>query len=276
LPCPDPGDRPSKEMLFIIGIFFGVVMGEDSARRFDRRAASYARARPGYPEELLDHLFEKGVLEAGFQVADVGSGTGIFSKMLMDRRLTVYAIEPNEEMRREAERALGAKPGFRSIDGRAESTTLDNGSVDAVCAAQSFHWFDPPRARKEFQRILKPKRFVVLVWNQREVSKGSFVEDYDGIIGRYSSEHGEIDSRKNEPERIFQGSRYDRIELRHSKEYDLPTLLEYAISVSHLPGPWDPSYVDFSNEVREVFERHQISGKISWTMRATCCYGRLK
>ena len=107
----------------------------DPKQRFSGRASSYARARPGYPHDLFDHLFAVGALGKGWKVADLGSGTGIFSELLLYHGLSVYAVEPNQEMRELAEARLSTVPGFHSVAGSAERTTLPDGSMDAIASA---------------------------------------------------------------------------------------------------------------------------------------------
>ncbi|MEI6797124.1 MAG: hypothetical protein WCK39_09705, partial [Methanomassiliicoccales archaeon] len=65
---------------------------QDPTGRFSSRAEDYARYRPSYPAELFDFLFAEGILAPGMPVADVGSGTGIFTKLLLDRDLEVYGV----------------------------------------------------------------------------------------------------------------------------------------------------------------------------------------
>ena len=62
-------------------------------------------------------------------------------------------------MRKAAEAALAQYPNLRAVDGRSEATTLPDGSVDLVTAAQAFHWFEPVATRAEFVRILRPPRW---------------------------------------------------------------------------------------------------------------------
>lgn len=102
-------------------------------------------------------------LESHHRVADVGSGTGIFSKLLLENGNSVSGIEPNLEMRSAAEKILSQFEKFHSCVGSSEKTTLENNSVDFITAAQAFHWFEPQATRKEFQRILKPDSIVVLI-----------------------------------------------------------------------------------------------------------------
>ena len=79
--------------------------GMDNISKFSGKADSYQAARPGYPPELAAYLADLGI--KGSLVADVGAGTGIFSRFLLEELdCTVWAVEPNEEMRRKAEEEL--------------------------------------------------------------------------------------------------------------------------------------------------------------------------
>ncbi len=129
----------------------------DAKTRFSSRVENYVRYRPAYPGGVLQCLERECGLTPAWRVADIGSGTGISSKLFLDYGCTVFAVEPNPDMRRAAERLLGSVPGFHSEDGSAEATGIPAGSVDLAIAAQAFHWFDPAGAREEFQRIVRPE-----------------------------------------------------------------------------------------------------------------------
>src|SRR4051812_47679251 len=96
----------------------------DSTRRFSNRVEDYVRYRPDYPAEAIARLVLELRLAPGGRVADVGSGTGIFTRALLARGLEVFAVEPNREMRATAEAALGDNPRFHSVDGTAEKMPL--------------------------------------------------------------------------------------------------------------------------------------------------------
>jgi ubiquinone/menaquinone biosynthesis C-methylase UbiE len=116
---------------------------EDYTWRFAGKADSYSKYRPSYPERVLSVLKEKTSFDSSKIVADVGSGTGILSRLFLENGNTVYAIEPNEDMRSKAELALARFPNFHSVKGSAEDTTLEERSVDLITVAQALHWFDP-------------------------------------------------------------------------------------------------------------------------------------
>ena len=59
---------------------------------FEKKAKDYANGRPSYPVEVLNKLMELGVKETS-TIADIGAGTGLFTKMLCELGCHVYAIE---------------------------------------------------------------------------------------------------------------------------------------------------------------------------------------
>ena len=119
---------------------------------------------------MLDVLRAEAGLRPEHVVVDVGSGTGISSELFLANGNTVYAVEPNSEMRAAAEERLRGHARFQSLAGSAEQTGLPGGFADFIVAATAFHWFQTDAARAEFRRILKPEGKVVLLWNVRRTS----------------------------------------------------------------------------------------------------------
>src|SRR5207253_5072108 len=142
----------------------------DATQRFSSRVEDYARYRPGYPPEVIQLLKTECGLSGESVVADVASGTGIFTRMLLENHCRLLGIEPNAEMRRAAEEFLAGYASFTTLNGTAQSTILRDHSVDIITAAQAAHWFDPGKARQEFVRILKPGGWTVLMWNDRRIN----------------------------------------------------------------------------------------------------------
>jgi SAM-dependent methyltransferase len=126
---------------------------------FDRVADEYERTRPTYPPEVLDLL----PLQDDAAVLDLGAGTGKLTRVLAARYRDVTAVEPLGNMRAMLERVV---PGATALAGSAERIPLDDSSVDAVFAAQAFHWFDKSLALPEIVRVLRPGGLFAVVWNQ--------------------------------------------------------------------------------------------------------------
>ena len=131
------------------------------ATSFGAAAATYERGRPPYPPQALDWLLPPGAR----RVLDLGAGTGKLTRQLVARGLDVLAVEPLEGMREQLSRVL---PGTPVLDGSAEQIPLPDGAVDAVLAAQAWHWVTPERAAPEVARVLRPGGTLGLVWNERD------------------------------------------------------------------------------------------------------------
>lgn len=125
----------------------------DSTKRFSSRVDDYVRFRPSYPEEVIRTLEKECRLSRDSVIADIASGTGIFTRLLLEHGNPVFGVEPNAEMRCAGEEHLNGYQNFTSTNGAAEATTLPDRSVDFVTAAQAGHWFDPKNSHREFARI---------------------------------------------------------------------------------------------------------------------------
>jgi len=167
----------------------------DNTRRFSDRADYYVKYRPSYPKEAIDFMYGALGFSGRSVIADVGSGTGILTKLLLERGSTVYAVEPNRQMRELAERTLGDELNFHSIDGTAECTGLPAHAVDFIVCAQSFHWFDRDSARQEFRRILRPGGIVVLMWNEPRKETDEFTGQYEKLGREFGKDYERISHR---------------------------------------------------------------------------------
>jgi ubiquinone/menaquinone biosynthesis C-methylase UbiE len=167
-------------------------MEADPTKRFSDRVNNYIKYRPSYPPEVLDHLKEKCGLSPRSIIADVGAGTGIFTKLLLDRGYTVYAVEPNAPMLDAAIAELSPDKKFIPVDGTAEATTLPENSIDLIVCAQAFHWFNNENTKIEFKRILKVTGKAALIWNNRLINADEFSEEYDGLLKNDSVDYNKV------------------------------------------------------------------------------------
>ncbi|MGC9778152.1 MAG: class I SAM-dependent methyltransferase [Candidatus Heimdallarchaeota archaeon] len=183
-------------------------MPKDPTKRFSDRVENYVKYRPSYPKKLITVLKDKRIISDNSIIADIGSGTGIFTRILLDTGCKVFAVKPNDEMRNKAEASLLHFSYFISINGQAEQTTLDSNSINVLTVAQAFHWFDLEKTRKEFLRILKPEGYLVLVWNERLIDEVLFQKEYDSLLRQYCPEYVKVSYHKVTDEQInrFYGS----------------------------------------------------------------------
>jgi len=236
----------------------------DSKQRFSSRVENYVRYRPSYPPEAIALLKERCGLTPGARVADVGSGTGILTGLLLQAGAQVYAVEPNDAMRAAAEAALGENARFHSLAASAEATTLAPASVDLYVAGQAFHWFDVLRARAEALRIVRAGAYGALLWNERPDSGSAFHDDYDALLRRHASEYDAVaSSRADEAHmREFFGGAMRLECFANEQRFDYPGLLGRLMSSSYAPEPGHPQHGPLLAGLRALFERHQSSGTV--------------
>ena len=235
--------------------------------RFSSRVGNYARYRPDYPPEVVAWLVERCALGQESVIADVGSGTGIFTRMLLCVGCAVYGVEPNAEMRGEAERSLAGFPNFHSVAATAEATGLAERSVDLVTAAQAAHWFDVARMKQELGRILKPGGRVALIWNVRRTGSTPFLREYEELLKRRGVDYAQVNAHQGDETRIrelFGARGYEQLRLDHAQHFDAEGLLGRALSSSYTPEPGHTGYEPMLAELRELFERHQTGGRVTF------------
>ena len=251
----------------------------DPKERFSNRVDDYVRYRPGYPAALFEWLAVQGVLGAGSRVVDVGSGTGIFSRALLEAGggPRVVGIEPNAAMRAAAEKSLAGHPRFESVDASAEATGLADASADLVIAAQAFHWFDPPRARVEFARILRPAGLVALVWNHRRDSPQN--RDYLEMLERFAPEYALVreSDRSNEAKmRAFFAPAAPRLAVFDNEQrLDEAGYIGRLLSSSYAPPAGHPLHAPIVERAREIFRAHSPEGWVTIEYDTLVWYGRL-
>ncbi|HVW68469.1 MAG TPA: class I SAM-dependent methyltransferase [Steroidobacteraceae bacterium] len=248
-----------------------------STERFSTRVENYIRYRPGYPAAVLDLLRVRCGLTAAATVADVGSGTGILTELLLETGAAVYAVEPNREMRAAAERLLSDYGRFRSVNGTAEATTLPDACVDLITASQAFHWFDVPPTRREFRRILRPGGWVVLIWNERPLEASPFLDDYESLLRRHAAEYDQVTSRRADEAKIreFFGRAPETALFANRQTFDFAGLEGRLMSSSYAPEPGHPEHAPMIAGLRDLFERHNRAGKVNFPYRTLVYFGQL-
>ena len=232
--------------------------------RFTSRVDDYARHRPSYPAAAIGLLTERCGLGPGVVVADLGSGTGILTELLLRSGAEVFAVEPNDRMRAAAEAQLGHDPRFRSVKGSAESTTLAAASIDLVVAGQAFHWFDPPRARTEALRLSRPGAWGALLWNERPPEATPFLADYEALLRRHAPEYAKITASRADVAtmREFLGAAMEFGTFANQQVLDFEGLKGRLRSSSYAPEPGSAQYEPMVALLREVFARHEHGGRI--------------
>ena len=231
----------------------------NSTERFSNRVDNYIRYRPTYPPVVLDILREEIGLAPTWRIADVGSGTGISAELLLKNGNEVFAVEPNDPMRTAAERLLVGYPKFHSVDGTAESTTLRDNSVDAVVAAQAFHWFDPQKFGSECRRILKPSGWAILLWNARRLDATPFLRDYEALLKKYGADYAQVRHENVDQSRLdsfYRPGNWRKRSVNNEQRLTRDGLRGRALSSSYVPADGDPAQAAMLKELDELFTKY--------------------
>lgn len=199
--------------------------------RFSDRVGDYVKYRPSYPAAVIDIILE-GLAPSQLIAADIGAGTGISSRLLAERGVSVIAIEPNAAMRDAAE----PHPGVEFRDETAEVTKLPDASVDRVTCFQAFHWFNPELSLLEFRRILRPSGQLAVVWNNRD-QNDELTAEYSKLVRAASNNHP-AESRMESVEPLLATPHFINVRkytFVYRQELDLTAVIGRAMSSSYIP-----------------------------------------
>jgi len=245
--------------------------------RFSKRVDNYRRYRPSYPPEIITLLRRECHLTPDSIVADVGSGTGLFTELFLVNGNRVFGVEPNSEMRHAGEEALSKYSTFTSVGGAAEATTLPDHSVDFVVSGQAFHWFDRRKAQPEFRRILKGERWVVLAWNGYRVESSRMMAAYQHLVSQYGTDYSEVQREVVgvDVESFFAPNKCKCARFSFRQRFDYDGLVGRLLSSSYAPGPDHPVYEKMLHDLRRVFDANQHDGQVNFDYETEVYYGQL-
>lgn len=201
---------------------------------FSTLAENYSKYRPHYSDTVLDEIL--AILarpEAELDAADIGAGTGIWSRMLAGRELrSVTAVEPNPEMRARGTED-SADLDIRWQAGSGEATGLETGSIDLLTAASCFHWFDFEKATTEIHRVLRASGCFVALWNPRDLDANPQLKEIEDELFRIAPDIKRVSSGSSSfvsslMERLAAAPEFQSVvglEGRHVQRFTLPQYL---------------------------------------------------
>ncbi len=242
-------------------------------KRFSSRVENYIKYRPSYPLEIIEFLKEKKVLAEDTVIADLGSGTGILTRLFLDYGNQVYGIEPNKDMREAAEKFLQGYTNFKSLEGSAESTGLEENCIDLITVGQAFHWFDVEETKREFKRILKSNGNIALIWNKRGKVGASFNSSYENFILKYGIDYKEVRKNEKNVELFFN---YQKETFDNFQDLDFISFKGRVLSSSYIPLADNPIFPKMIIELEDLFNKHQRNGTIRIEYDTEVYLGRLE
>lgn len=241
-------------------------------QKFTGKAELYEKFRPSYPDELIDFLYDNVRCD---NVADIGAGTGKFTRCLLRKPWKVTAVEPNDDMRGK----LATIDGITVVNAPAEHTGLADYSVGLATAAQAFHWFDSDAFKTECRRILTPNGKVAIIWyngmkeglsaRRKEVCRkycGDLIRDQERA-GKRSAE---------ERDKLLRGGYFAKLQVKEfpgERVFDRESFIGDALSRSYAPKPDQPNYEPFINELNVLFSEFENGGRAVIKTQIICYLG---
>ena len=244
---------------------------------FSNRAENYSKGRPGYAKGVSELLFND-ILKPNDKIADIGSGTGIFAKAIIERGFDVFCVEPNEDMRTQAKKLFSGNPHFISVAASAETTTLTEHSINLVTAASAFHWFDTEKFHTECKRILKPNGILFTVANARDYTDPFTLRQHEICMelckGFTSFRHG-INKSAPKLETLF-GININYAEFDYPLEYEKEKFVQRSLSSSYAPEINTAAYQKYIEELWALMDEFAPdNGKITVPNVTVAYWGEL-
>ena len=229
---------------------------------FGSVAEAYDRVRPPYFSPLLDRAEGLLELDAGSCVLDLAAGAGRLTRELTKRFASVFAVEPDDQMR-------GLVEAGSVLAGTAEAIPLDTDCVDAVFVGEAFHWFDPACAIREIARVLRPRGGLAVIYTHwwetepplPEVAVAVLRAVYEQTLGQ----------RRPPWQEAFEDSPFEPLGVEHFEEemtVDPETLLALYSTTSSLAALEDERRTALLNQVRTHLSglyRLPIKHELAWT-----------
>ena len=222
-----------------------------NTENFTGKAEAYAKGRPGYPTAAIETIL--GLAPSGAVFADIGAGTGKFTVKLAENGYTVFAVEPNADMRWQLAITLKPYSNVKIIDGTAEATTLTDHSVDILTVAHALHWFNLEAFRAECRRVVKPGGLVIAIYNIHP--RGEMIN-----ISKQT-----VDAFFTKPMTW---------EFPNPMEYTRDNWLAYIASQDDYPLPTDPGYDTHIAAINAAFDRDSVNGLLRCD-RVTIVYSEI-
>jgi ubiquinone/menaquinone biosynthesis C-methylase UbiE len=211
-----------------------------NTENFTGRAENYAIGRPGYPKNSIDYICS--MVSPSDVFCDIGAGTGKFVINLAERGYSIFAVEPNADMRNQCIVTLSKYDNAKLINGAAETTTLDDHCVDVITVAHALHWFNLKKFYHECQRIIKPGGLIVVIYNIIPGPNGTNMQNISKKV---------TDEFLNNP---------TISEFSNPMDYKRDTWLAYIMSQEENPLPNDPEYAEHVAKIYKNFDCNSVNG----------------
>lgn len=158
---------------------------------YGKVATSYNKFRKPFPDNFFSILKEKGLIDPGKKILELGAGTGAISRAIatMEPKCSITALDCSQGMLDEAS-IQDKKLGINNITYQcapAEKTGLKNNAFDLIIAGRCWHWFKQEEAIEEIKRVSKPKATFVIANYDPMLEDDNPLDTSTTLIHKYDS-----------------------------------------------------------------------------------------
>lgn len=244
--------------------------------RYSEKAVTYAQCRWDYAAEAIQTLVTECGLSENWIIADIGSGTGMVTRHFVDRVRTVFAVEPNSDMRNIATEALRAHGSYRGVNGFSDATTLPENSVRMITVGRALHWFPAESTRAEFCRILKPDGWLAIF--SVRCTDPALLDSMKAVRIEENGWNVAVDKERMNlvPLSFYLGhDSFRTLIVAGSVRESWEDFLGRMCSISAAPGPDHPLRPNLERALRQVFEQHAVDGILNVSNATEVRFGQV-
>jgi SAM-dependent methyltransferase len=248
----------------------------NSTDRFSGRAGCYACHRWDYAAEAVQAVITACSISENSIIADIGSGTGMLTNHFVGRVRTVFAVEPNPDMRSISNHALQAHRSYENINGVSDATTLPDNSVDVITVGRALHWFPPHSTRAEFRRILKPNGTMAVF--SVPCTDQALLDSLSTVSVKENGWEAAVHENRVSLARLsfyFGHGNFRKLVIPGLVRETWEAFLQRHISFSIAPKRDHPLWSKFERSLFEVFEKHAVGGVLTISNATQVAFGHV-
>jgi ubiquinone/menaquinone biosynthesis C-methylase UbiE len=241
---------------------------------YTNKAQLYDKYRWDYPKEAIDSIIDYSSINTNSNILDIGAGTGIMTKHFIDKVQRIYAVEPNPEMFKILKNKYNSIKSFSLIYSTSDDlSSIQTETIDLIVAAHSIHWLNYDTTITELQRISKKKTYLAIVEN-KDISYDDYSLELRSIINKYSND--KLKNIANTDFRdYFKDSKYEEFTFDFISILSYESLIGSLMSASFLPDQSSGNYLNFENDIKDLFKKYKNNNVISRKINTNVILGLL-
>jgi SAM-dependent methyltransferase len=180
---------------------------EERKTWYSPAAEAYNKARPRYPQQLIERAVELTQLRDDAKILEVGCGPGIATVAFAKLGYSMLCVEPNPDFCSLTRQNCQQYPNVEILNASFEECQLEAGKFDAVLAATSFHWIPAEVGYPKAASCLKDNGYLILLWNMRLEPSYEIYQKFIKIYEQYAPSllekyEGEYEGKEKQEEHL--------------------------------------------------------------------------